>query len=202
MRSTNPRSVEFGECGFDFGGSGFALNGDGVEQNVEAGVAAGDDVKEVADDSAGGRGDDADGAGKSGQGALAFGVEEAFGFEAFLELLEGELERACAYGLHGFGDELHLTALLVDADTAADQDVETIFRAETEKHGLAAEENDGELSVSVFQGEVDMAGGGGAVVGDFTFDPDVAVLLSTSSRTWETSSRTGQMRRAGRGSSK
>ena len=181
MRSTRPGrqicSVEFGDGGFDFGGGGFALHGDGIEQDVEAGVAAGDDVEEVADDGAGGRGDDADGAGKGGQRALAVGVEEAFGFEALLELLEGELERACADGLHGFGDELHLAALLVDADAAADQDVEAVFRAEAEKHGLAAEEDDGELGVGVLEGEVDVAGGGGAVVGDFAFDPDVAVLL-------------------------
>ena len=140
-------------------------------------MAAGDDVEEVANDGAGGRGDDADGAGKGGQGALAVGVEEAFGFEALLELLEGELQRACADGLHGFGDELHLAALLVDADAAADQDVEAVFRAEAEQHGLAAEENDGELGVGVFEGEVDVAGGRGAEVGDFAFDPDVAVLL-------------------------
>ena len=140
-------------------------------------MAAGDDGEEVADDCAGGRGDDADGAGKGGQGALASGVEEAFGFEALLELLEGELEGASADGFHGFGDELHLAALLVDADAAADEDVEAVFRAEAEKHGLAAEEDDGELGVGVFEGEVDVAGGSGAVVGDFAFDPDVAVLL-------------------------
>ena len=86
-------------------------------------MAAGDDVEEVADDGAGGRGDDADGAGKGGQRALAGGVEEAFGVEALLELFEGELERAGADGFHGFGDELHLAALLVDADAAADEDV-------------------------------------------------------------------------------
>ena len=171
------RGVEFGNGGFDFGGGGIALDGDGVEEDVEAGVAAGDDGEEVADDGAGGRGDDADGVREGGQGPLASGVEEAFGFEALLELLEGELEGASADGLHGFGDELHLAALLVDADAAADEDVEAVFRAEAEEHGLAAEEDDGELGVGVLEGEVDVAGGGGAVVGDFAFDPDVAVLL-------------------------
>jgi hypothetical protein len=70
-----------------------------------------------------------------------------------------------------------LSALLVDADATADKDVEAVFRAEAEEHGLAAEEDDGELGVGVLEGEVDVAGGSGAVVGDFAFDPDVAVLL-------------------------
>jgi hypothetical protein len=92
-------------------------------------------------------------------------------------LLEGELERAGADGLHGFRDELELAALLVDTDAAADQDVEAIFRTKAEKHGLAAKENDGQLGVCILEREVEMAGGGGAIVGDFAFDPDVAVLF-------------------------
>ena len=63
--------------GFDFGGGGLALHAGGADQDVEAGVAAADDVEEVADDGAGGRGDDADGARECGQRALARGVEEA-----------------------------------------------------------------------------------------------------------------------------
>ena len=140
-------------------------------------MAAADDVEKVANDGAGGRSDDADGARKRGQRLLALGVEEAFGLEAFLQLLEGELQRAGADGLHGFGDELHLAALLVDADAAAHQHVQAVFRAEAKQHGLAAEENDGQLRVGVFEGEVDVAGRRGAEVGDFAFDPDVAVLL-------------------------
>ncbi len=50
-------------------------------------------------------------------------VEEAFGFEALFELFEGELERAGTDGLHGFGDQLHLAALLVDAYATANQHV-------------------------------------------------------------------------------
>jgi hypothetical protein len=70
-----------------------------------------------------------------------------------------------------------LSALLVDADATADEDVEAVFRAETEEHGLAAEKDDGELGVGVLEREVDVAGGSGAVVGDFAFDPDVTVHL-------------------------
>jgi hypothetical protein len=140
-------------------------------------VAAGDDVEEVANDGAGGRGDDAHGAGKCGQRLLAFGVEQAFGLEALFELLEGQLQGAGADGLHGFGHQLHLAALLVDADAAAHQDVQAVFGAEAQQHGLAAEEDNGQLRVGVLEREVEVAGGRGTEVGDFAFDPDVAVFL-------------------------
>ncbi len=104
-------------------------------------MAAGNDREEVADDGAGGRGDNADGAGKGGQRALAGGVEEAFGLEALPELLEGQLQRAGADGLHGFSHQLHLASLLVDADTAADQHVQAVLGAEAKQHGLAAKKN-------------------------------------------------------------
>ena len=55
--------------------------------------------------------------------------------------------------------------------------MDAVLGSEAEEHGLAAKEDDGELGVSVLEGEVDVAGGGGTVVGDFAFDPDVAVLL-------------------------
>ena len=140
-------------------------------------MAAADDVEEVADDGAGGRSDDADGARKHGQRLFAVGVEEAFGFEPLLELLKGKLQRARADRFHGFGDQLQLAALLVNADAAADQHVQAILRAKAEKHRLAAEENDGKLGVGVLQREIDVAGGRGPEVRNLAFDPDVAVLL-------------------------
>jgi hypothetical protein len=169
--------IELVDRGFDFGGGLVALDRDWDKENAQAGVTAGDDVEEVANDGAGGGSDDADGARKCRERALTGGVEEAFGLKAFFELLEGELKGAGADGLHGFSDELELSALLVDADAAADEDVEAIFGAKAEEDGLATEENDGQLGVSVFEREVEMSGRGRAVVGDFAFNPDVAVLL-------------------------
>jgi len=72
---------------------------------------------------------------------------------------------------------LHLAALLVNADAAADKNVKAVFWTEAEEHGLAAEEDDRELGVGVLEGEVDVAGGCGTVVGDFAFNPYVAVFL-------------------------
>ena len=169
--------VQVVDCSFDFGWGLLALDRDGDEEHAQTRVAASDDVEEVANDRACRGSDNADGARKCGEGAFAVGVEEAFGLESFLELLEGELEGACADGLHGFGYELELAALLVNADAAADEDMEAVLGAKAEEHGLAAKKHDGQLCVGVLEREVEMTGRGRAVVGDFAFDPDVAELL-------------------------
>ena len=83
------RQIELGNCGFNFGRRGIALNGDGEDQDAKAGMAAGYDAEEVANDGAGWRGDDTDGAREGGERLLAIGVEQAYGFKALLQLLEG-----------------------------------------------------------------------------------------------------------------
>ncbi|MCU1318967.1 MAG: hypothetical protein JWP98_485, partial [Edaphobacter sp.] len=161
-------------CGDGAGGGG-ALHGRGVDEKVQVGVTTADYGDDVADDGARGRGDDAEAFGEGGEWALAGGIEEAFGEEAGLELLEGQLEGTGSAWLHGFGDELELAAALVDGDAATDENGEAIGQAEAEELGLTAEEDDGKLGFAVFEGEVDVAGGGGAAVGDLALDPDVGV---------------------------
>ena len=168
--------VEAGDGGFDFSGGGVALHAGGADRTLrpawrrptiwrKSRMTA--PVGEVTMPTV---------RGNAGSGRLRSGVEEAFGLEALLELLEGELERAGADRLQGFGDKLHLAALLVDADAAAGKDVQAVFRAEAEQRGLAAKEDDGKLGVGIFQGEVNVAGGRRAQVGDFALDPNVGVL--------------------------
>lgn len=84
--------VEFGERGLNFRRRCFALNRGRTEQDVQSGVAATDNVEEVADDGACGRRNDAHGAGKHGQRPLAIGVEEAFGFESLFQLFKRKLQ--------------------------------------------------------------------------------------------------------------
>ena len=106
-------AVEISDAGRDFSGSGFSLNKRGVDEDVEAGVAAIHDIKEIADDSAGRRGNDADAVRECGERLFAGRIEEAARFKALFELLEGDLQRSGADGLEEFGDQLHLAALLV-----------------------------------------------------------------------------------------
>ncbi len=171
------RGIQLGQGGFNLSWCIFALDGDRREQDIEAGVAAIDDVQKVADHRARGRSDNAHRSREHGQRLFALGVEEAFNLEPLLQLLKCQLERAGANRFHGFGDELHLAALLVDAHAAAHQHVQTILRPKTEQHRLAAEENDGQLRFGVLQGEVNVAGRSGTIIRDLALNPNVAVLL-------------------------
>ncbi len=169
--------IEEADAGGDGAGAFGALHEGGVDQQVEAGVAAADDFDDVVENSAGGRGDDADAAGEGWELALPGGVEEALGFELVAELLVGKLQSAGAAGLDGFCDQLQLAARLVDRDAAANEDSQSVLRTKAEKLGLAAEEDDGKLRIAVLEREVDVAGGGWAAVGDLARDPEVGVGL-------------------------
>jgi len=113
---------------------------------------------------------------KRGERLFLGGVEEATCFEALLELFEGDLQRTGADGFEEFRDELHLATLLVDGNFSAEENVDAVGGLEAQQRGLLAEEDYGELSVAILEREVDVARGRGAEVGDFTFDPEVAIL--------------------------
>ena len=136
-----------------------------------------DHVDDVTDDSACRRGDDADACGKGWKRTLPAGIKEAFGLEAGLELLKGKLQGSGSARLNGFGDELKLPARFVDRDPATHQNFQAVFNAEAVRLGLAPEEHDGKLRLTIFQREVDVAGGGGSAVGDLSKDGDIAIPL-------------------------
>jgi len=169
-------AIEVLDAGGDFDGGGCTLHGRRVEKDVQGIVAAIADVEEVADDGSGGRGDDADAMGEGGERPLALRIEEALSLETSFELFEGDLERPCTDRLHELGDELHLTALFEDGYFAANEDVQAVFWTEAKQRCLATEENGGELGVAVFECEISVPGGGGAVVGDFALEPEIGVF--------------------------
>jgi hypothetical protein len=136
-------------------------------------MAATADLDDVAKGRALQAGDDADAAGEGWEWALV--GEDAFATELLLEGLDCGQESADAGGLHGFGDELELTAGLVDGELAGDSDSVAVLGAEAEELALTPEENDGELRFAVLEGEVGVAAGCGTPVGDFALDGDVAV---------------------------
>ena len=140
-------------------------------------MTPGGDVEKVADDGAGGRGDDSDSAGKGGKRAFAIRVKQALGLEPGFELLEGELERPGTDRFHRFGHQLHLSALLIDRDPATDQHPQAVLGAEAKQERLAAEEYDRQLRLGILQREVDMARGGRAAVRDLALHPYIGVFL-------------------------
>jgi hypothetical protein len=123
------------------------------------------------------RSSNSDTTGEGRQRTLPSSVEEAFRKQARFELFEGELQRPGTAWLHGLGDKLELTARLIDGDSAPHQHGETILGTEPKELGLATEEHDWKLGVTVLEGEVDVAGGSGAAVGYLALDPDVLVFL-------------------------
>ena len=150
-----------------------ALHLRGEEANVEAGEAARQDFDEILNDRAFGRGDDADAQRIAGERAFARDVEKAFFAEAGAELLEGELQGAVALGFDAFDDELVFAALLVDIDTAADENLNAIFRLELQAHVRELPADAFDLGVGVLEDEVAVAAGRGFGAGDFAGNPDV-----------------------------
>src|SRR5256712_1984118 len=144
---------------------------------MDVGKAAREDADHVADGRALWRSDDSDAAGEQRQRFFARGVEEALDFEAFFQLLEGELQRALPHQIDFLDVNLILAALLVDADAAAHGDLQTVFGAELDAALLLLEVNAADLGAIIFQSEINVAGLGFAAVGDFALDADVGEVF-------------------------
>jgi hypothetical protein len=113
---------------------------------------------------------------KCRQRLFTAGVEKAAGFEARFKLFEGDLQRTGADRLQEFGNKLHLAALLIDGDFTAQEDVQTVGGTKAEQRCLPTKEHSRQLSIAILEGEVDVTGRGGAEIGNFAFDPEVAVF--------------------------
>src|SRR6266480_2756276 len=155
-----------------------ALDAHGIDRQMHIWKAARENADDVAHGGAARRGDDADAAGEERQGLLARSVEQALSFEAFLQLLEGKLQRAAPNGLEIVHVNLIFAAGFVDAYGAAHGHQQAVFGAELDAALLLLEINAADLSAIVFQGEVDVAGLGLAAVGDFPLDADVREVFA------------------------
>src|SRR4029077_7518023 len=122
--------------------------------------------------------DKADAAGEHRKRFFARGREQALRFEAFLQLLEGELQRAETNGLDILDVNLVFAASFVNADRAAHGDVQAVFGPELDAALLLLEEDAANLGAVIFKGEVDVAGLGFAAIGDFALDPDIREILA------------------------
>jgi hypothetical protein len=124
----------------------------------------------------GGRCDDTYALRERWQWTFSRGIKEPFSKQASLELFKRKLKRPGAARLHRLGDQLKLAAALVDGDASAYQHGEAIGGPEAQQASLPAKEDDGQLSVAVFESEVDMAGGRRTAVGDLALNPKVGVV--------------------------
>ncbi len=167
-------AIEIAQARDDFAGRSFALHFYGIELDVNIREAALEDAENISNRRSGGRSDDADAARQHRQRLFARFVEEAFFLQLFFELLEGELERAESDRLNVRDVNLVFAAHFVDAERAANGDVQAVFGAELQSAGLVAEADAANLRARIFQSEVEMSRLRGAVIRDFAFDPDVA----------------------------
>src|SRR5882762_3395896 len=161
----------------DFLGGAFALHAHGINSQMYVRETPRENTHDVAHSGAARRRDNADAAGKKRQRLLARRVEKAFGFEAFLQLLERELERAETNGLQIFHVNLILAARFVDAEGTAHGHLQAVFGTELDAALLLFEKDAADLRAIVFQCEVDMAGLRFAAVGDFTLHGDVGEVF-------------------------
>ena len=111
--------------------------------------AATEDTNDIANGCAFGRSDKADAAGEQRQRFLARGIEKAFAFEAFFQLVESELQRAKADRLDRLDVNLIFTTLLVNANAAAHGDFEAVLGAELDAALLLFEDYAADLGAVV-----------------------------------------------------
>ena len=114
--------------------------------------------------------------GKAGSGRLRSSSKSPSASNRAFKLFKGELKRPCPSRLDGLADQLKLATALIHGDAPADQYSKAVRRSEAQKGCLAAEENDGKLSVAILEGEVDVSRGCRTAVGDLTFDPQVGIF--------------------------
>ena len=148
-----------------------------IDLHVQAFEAASQDVEDVANGRAVRAGDHGDALRQHRDGPLAVGVEEPFIRQPFLELLEGELQRAQARGLRHHRVELELAFLFVDGEPPAHDELQSVLDAEAEEARVGGEEDHAHLRARVLDREVEMSGRGARVVRHFAFHGDVVVTI-------------------------
>ncbi len=151
-----------------------ALHGSGDQVQFHLRGTPAEHTDDVADHRAGRRADDADALGMSGQGALAFGGEQAFGAELFLQGLEGQAQGAVAGRLDGVEDQLIVATAFEQRDLAAHLDRQSVTQRLAHPRGVIAKQRAAHLGAAVLEGEIDVAGSRAGEIGYLALDPDAA----------------------------
>ena len=143
----------------DLGSGEASLDLGGVDEDVEVGKPAMQHAADVPDRGAAGGRHDPEPPGKQGKGLLPLRIEQTFGRELLLQLLEGDLERALPAGLHPLHQDLIAPAALVDGERTPQQHRHTVLGAEAKPPRGAREQHAVDLRLRVLQGEVVVARG-------------------------------------------
>ena len=167
--------VEAAYAGGDLRGRLLALHESGPDDDAH-GKALADSVEDVADDGAGGRGDDADDARHVGDRLLVFRIKQALGGELLLALFEQLHQRAGAGGAHGAGDQLIGRAALIGREAPRGDNFEAFFGTEGQALDLAAPHDRVEHGLVVFQVGIHVAGLGEGHPAQLAAHDDVVIV--------------------------
>ena len=146
----------------------------GPDDEVDIGMAAGEDLDDVAQRRAVERGHDADFRRQRRQRPLARRLEEALGLEFLLQLLERQLQRAESLRLQVVAEQLILALRLVDAEPAARDHAQPVFGLELQVAHGGAIHHRLDLRAAILEREVEVAGVPQPAVGDLSLDPQIA----------------------------
>ena len=150
----------------------FALNPGRADHEVRVGVPAPEHLDDVADRGAVQRRHDPDLARQRRQRSLARRVEQPFLLQAFLELIECELERTEAVRLEVLADQLIFAFRLVHRDLAARDHTQPVHGLELQIPQRRLKHEPAELRGRVFEREVQVAGIPDPAVRQLAFHPD------------------------------
>ena len=115
--------------------------------------------------------------GSAGSGALAAGREQAFGFQLFLELLEGQLQRAVSLRFDGLHHQLQVAAGVVKIHPGSGQHGDAILRLEFQIARRGLEADAAHLRVFVLQREIVVAAGVELDAGNLARDPNIPEIF-------------------------
>ena len=149
--------IEPADAGHDLGCRILPLHRGRDDAEMEAGKPAADDVEEIADGGPFRRGDDADAFRQIGDLALALRIEQPFGGELGLELLELFLEIALAAKPELGDAHLVRTARFIDGQAPMHLDLHPFTQLHLAGQRRAAEKDRRQLTLPVLEGEIDMA---------------------------------------------
>ena len=130
-------------------------------------------MKNVTDDGARGRGDNADDPGEERKPALVLGREEPFRGERLAALFEECEQGALARDFHLLDDDLVLRAPRVSGELAGRDDLSAVFGKKSEGAGIAAPDHRIDARVLILQREIAMAGPMALEPADLAANPDV-----------------------------
>ena len=155
----------------------FALHAGRTNHDVRVRVAAPQHLDDVAHGRALERRHEADLPRQHGQPALAPLVEQSFGSQTLLQLVERQLQCAEPFGLETLADELVFALRVVNADPSARDDAHAVVRLEAQRAHVGPEHHAANLRAAILEREIQVARVPETAVRQFALDPHVRESL-------------------------